>query len=76
MLAINQAKYLGAETGAAVAEQAIRLAGGRGLLKDLPLERWRRDALAGPLMPPANDRCLETVGKVLAGLQAATLEFQ
>jgi len=35
-----------------------------------------RDALAGPVMPPANDRCLETAGKLLCGLRAATLEFQ
>lgn len=67
---------MGAEVGATVTEQAIRLAGGRGILKQLPLERWRRDALAGPVMPPSNDRCLETVGKILCGLKAATLEFQ
>jgi alkylation response protein AidB-like acyl-CoA dehydrogenase len=74
--AVNQAKYLGAEVGSMVTERAIRLAGGRGILKDLPLERWRRDALAGPVMPPSNDRCLETVGKLVCGLRAATLEFQ
>jgi alkylation response protein AidB-like acyl-CoA dehydrogenase len=74
--AVNQAKYLGAEVGSQVTERAIRLAGGRGILKDIPLERWRRDALAGPVMPPANDRCLETVGKILCGLRASTLEFQ
>jgi hypothetical protein len=27
------------------------------------------------VMPPANDRCLETAGKLLCGLRAATLEF-
>ena len=76
MLAVNQAKYFGAEVGAMVTDRAIRLAGGRGILKDLPLERWHRDSLAGPVMPPSNDRCLETIGKVLCGLKAATLEFQ
>jgi alkylation response protein AidB-like acyl-CoA dehydrogenase len=74
-VAINQAKYYGAETGVWVTEQAMRMAGGRGILKTLPLERWHRDALAGPVMPPANDRCLETVGKILCGLEAATLEL-
>jgi alkylation response protein AidB-like acyl-CoA dehydrogenase len=74
--AVNQAKYLGAEVGSLVTDRALRLAGGRGILKDLPLERWRRDALAGPVMPPSNDRCLETVGKLVCGLRAATLEFQ
>lgn len=76
MLAVNQAKTYSADVGLAATERALRLAGGRGILKDLPLERWHRDALAGPVMPPANDRCLETVGKLLCGLRAATLEFQ
>lgn len=76
MLAVNQAKAFCAEAGLRATEQALRLAGGRGILKDLPLERWHRDALAGPVMPPSNDRCLETVGKLICGLRAATLEFQ
>jgi alkylation response protein AidB-like acyl-CoA dehydrogenase len=75
MLAVNQAKYTSAEVAASVTQRALRLAGGRGLLRSLPLERWHRDALAGPVMPPANDRCLETIGKVLCGLPAMTLEF-
>jgi alkylation response protein AidB-like acyl-CoA dehydrogenase len=74
-VAINQAKYLCAETGVYVTEHAMRLAGGRSILKSLPLERWHRDALAGPVMPPSDDRCLETVGKILCGLGAATLEL-
>jgi alkylation response protein AidB-like acyl-CoA dehydrogenase len=76
MLAVNQSKAYSAEVGLMVTERALRLAGGRGILKDLPLERWHRDALAGPVMPPSNDRCLETAGKLLCGLRAATLEFQ
>jgi len=76
MLAVNQSKAYSAEVGLRVTEQALRLAGGRGILKELPLERWHRDALAGPVMPPSNDRCLETAGKLLCGLRAATLEFQ
>ena len=76
MLAVNQSKYLSAETGVMVTERAIRLAGGRGILRDLPLERWHRDAMAGPVMPPSSDRCLETAGKLLCGLEAKTLDFQ
>jgi alkylation response protein AidB-like acyl-CoA dehydrogenase len=76
MLAVNQAKAYCADAGLMATERALRLAGGRGILKELPLERWHRDALAGPVMPPANDRCLETAGKLLCGLRAATLEFQ
>jgi alkylation response protein AidB-like acyl-CoA dehydrogenase len=40
------------------------------------VERWHHDALAGPVMPPSNDRCLETAGRLLCGLPAATLAFQ
>ena len=76
ILATTQAKYLCAEVGVRVTEHAMRLAGGRGFLKDLPLERWHRDALAGPVMPPSNERCLETIGKIYCGLQAANFEFR
>lgn len=75
MLAVSQAKYMGAEVGAMVTQKAIRLAGGRGILKELPLERYHRDALAGPVMAPSNDRCLETAGKIICGLDAAMLEI-
>jgi len=76
MLAVNQAKAYAAEVGLDATTRALQMAGGRGILKELPLERWHRDALAGPVMPPSNDRCLETAGKLLCGLRAATLEFQ
>lgn len=76
MLAVNQAKYYSAEVGVSTTEKAVRFCGGRGILKELPVERWHRDSLAGPVMPPSNDRCLETIGKVLCGLKAATLEFE
>jgi len=73
---LNQAKYLATEAAKELAEQGIRLCGGRGLSRSLPIERHLRDALAGVVMPPANDRCLETVGKIALGLEAKTLEFQ
>ena len=75
-LAMNQAKYLAGEAGVRVTEQAMRMAGGSGFLKDLPLERWHRDSLAGPVMPPSSDRCLENIGRLVCGLRAPTLEFQ
>lgn len=76
MLAVNQAKYICAEVGAEVTDRAMRMAGGRGFLKSMPLERWHRDSLAGPVMPPANERCMETAGRLLAGLRATSLEFK
>ncbi len=74
-LEVNRAKHYCAEVGASVTDAAMRLAGGQGLLKSTPLERLRRDALSGPVMPPANDRCLETIGKLECGLPAFTLEL-
>ncbi len=74
-LAMNRAKYAASEAGVAITQLALRLCGGRGILKSFPLERHLRDALAGPVMPPSNDRCLETIGKLALGLEAATLEF-
>ena len=75
VLAVNRAKQHCAEVGASVTDAAMRLAGGGGLLKSSPLERLRRDALSGPVMPPANDRCLETIGKLECGLPALTIEL-
>ena len=74
-LALNRAKYAAAEAGVAITQLALRLCGGRGILKSFPLERYLRDAMSGPVMPPSNDRCLETIGKLSLGLEAATLEF-
>lgn len=75
VLAVNRAKQYCAEVGVQVTDAAMRLAGGGGLLKSSPLERLRRDALSGPVMPPANDRCLETIGKLECGLPAVTIEL-
>jgi alkylation response protein AidB-like acyl-CoA dehydrogenase len=74
-LAVNEAKAFCSEVGTRVCEQAIRLAGGRGILKNYPLERYMRDAICGPVMSPANERCMETVGKILCGLEGRTLEY-
>ena len=74
---MNQAKYLAGEVGTQVTLQALRMAGGSGFLKDLPLERWHRDSLGGPVMPPASDRCLETIGRIWCGLPLrGALEFE
>src|SRR5207249_554194 len=74
-LAINESKCMSADVGFSVTDRAIRLAGGRGILRKYPLERWHRDAMCGPVMAPANDRCLETAGRILCGLEGKTLEF-
>ena len=72
---LNQAKYLATEAAHDITTQGMRLLGGRGLHRALPMERYLRDAMAGLVMPPANERCLETVGKLALGLPAKTVEF-
>ena len=74
-LVVNEAKGFCTDAGVFVTDRAIRLAGGRGILKAYPLERWHRDAMCGPVMSPANERCLETAGKILCGLEGKTLEY-
>ncbi|MFN8523452.1 MAG: acyl-CoA dehydrogenase family protein [Chloroflexota bacterium] len=74
-LAVNQAKYLGGEAAAQVTARAMKLLGGRGFLRDLPLERLHRDALAGPVQPPGSEACLQTAGRMLCGLDPASIDY-
>ncbi len=73
---LNQAKYLATEAAHSITTQGMRLLGGRGIQRSLPMERYLRDAMAGLVMPPSNERCLETVGKIALGLPAKTIEFE
>jgi alkylation response protein AidB-like acyl-CoA dehydrogenase len=73
-LALNQTKYYIGEMALQVTDLALKVVGGRGIMRRFDLERFIRDARAAPIMPPAGDRCLETVGKVLFGLSASTLD--
>ncbi len=51
------------ETASQVTAEAIRICGGRSMLKRLPLERYYRDARCGALMQPwTADNCLERIG--------------
>lgn len=51
------------ETASQVTAEAIRICGGRSMLKPLPLERYYRDARCGALMQPwTADNCLERIG--------------
>lgn len=65
---LNQSKIMSTETAIAVTDLAIRTCGGRALLRHHPLERYLRDARAGIIMPPHNDKCLEVTAKVHLGL--------
>ena len=75
-LAFNQSKYVTGEVAMRVTELAMKVCGGRALLKTYPLERYIRDTRAAPLMPPSSERCLETVGRITLGLGATTIGFQ
>ena len=72
---LNQAKYLATEAACTISQQGMRMLGGSGLKRALPMQQYLRDALAGPVMPPANDRCIETVGRIALDLEGKTLEF-
>jgi alkylation response protein AidB-like acyl-CoA dehydrogenase len=52
------------ETAVQVTADAIRICGGRSMLKHFPLERYYRDARCGALMQPwTADNCLERIGE-------------
>jgi len=71
VLAINQAKYCSAETAIKVTDLALRVCGGRGLLKDYPLERYYRDVRAGLVMGPSTDSLLLNIGRAELGLNVS-----
>ena len=62
-----------AETAAAITEKAIQIAGGAGLMRHYPLQRFPRDARAGLIMPPNTEKCLEIAGKTAAEGKAGAL---
>ncbi len=72
---LNQAKYLATEAACTISQQGMRMLGGTGIKRSIPMQQYLRDAQAGPVMPPANDRCVETVGRIALGLEGKTLEF-
>jgi alkylation response protein AidB-like acyl-CoA dehydrogenase len=66
----NEAKYVSAETAVRVTDLALKVVGGRGYFRSLPLERYVRDARGGIVMPPATETILAFVGKRALGLEA------
>jgi len=73
---LNHAKYQGCEAANGVARKAMRVLGGSGLSHALPMQRYLRDSFAGLVMPPADDRCVETIGRMALGLEAKTVAFR
>jgi alkylation response protein AidB-like acyl-CoA dehydrogenase len=62
---IAAAKYAATNAALVATDQALRIAGGFGMTRDLPLERMFRDVRAGITHPPNDDAALEMVGKSL-----------
>ena len=73
---LNQAKFLATEAAYEISQKGLRMMGGSGISRDLPMQQYLRDAIPGLVMPPANDRIIETVGKLALGLTGKTLEFE
>ena len=61
--AIATAKYLCTNAACTATETALRVAGGFSMTRDLPLERYFRDARGGLFQPPQDDLALGMVGR-------------
>lgn len=64
---VAAAKMMAVETAMLVTEKALQVAGGSSITRDLPLERFFRDARAGSMHPPAGDSAYELIGKAAIG---------
>lgn len=61
MLAIQSARFACAQCAVSVTQKALNACGGRSYLDRYPLERYVRDALAGPLQAGCHETCPERV---------------
>lgn len=68
LLAVLEAKVSACEAAAQVTALAMRVCGGQGYTRALPVERYFRDARAGIVMGPTNDVLREWIGRLMAGL--------
>ncbi|MDN5201038.1 acyl-CoA dehydrogenase family protein [Fulvivirgaceae bacterium BMA10] len=73
-VAIHHSKYAVSELAPRLASDAIRLCGGSGIAKSLPLERFYRDARCGGLMPATSDECLLYAGKSALGFDLTQIK--
>lgn len=62
---VAAAKHLVTNTVCRVTDTALRVAGGFGLTRDLPLERHFRDARGGLFQPPQDDLALAYIGRTV-----------
>ncbi|MGW0890958.1 acyl-CoA dehydrogenase family protein [Saccharopolyspora sp. NPDC002578] len=65
---LNTLKYVAVNAADEAVDQCVRMVGGHGIFRKLPLERFYRDVRAGQFHPPNNDVALETIGKSALGI--------
>lgn len=65
---VSTVKYVAVNNADAAVDRCLRMVGGHGMFKKLPLERLYRDVRAGQFHPPGNDVALETIGKTVLGI--------
>lgn len=69
---LNRAKFVACDAALKVTDEAFQVVGGTAMRRDLPLERYLRDARAGQVMPPNGDACRATIAKYVLGIQEQT----
>lgn len=69
---LNRAKFVACDAAIKVTDEAFQVVGGTAMRRDLPLERYLRDARAGQVMPPNGDACRSAIAKYLLGISEAT----
>jgi alkylation response protein AidB-like acyl-CoA dehydrogenase len=65
---VSTVKYVAVNNADAAVDRCLRMVGGHGMFRKLPLERYYRDVRAGQFHPPGNDVALETIGKSVLGV--------
>lgn len=65
---IQALKYAAVNAADAAVDRCVRMVGGHGIFRKLPLERYYRDVRAGQFHPPSNDVAIETIGKAALGI--------
>lgn len=68
MLRVLEVKAFASETALDVTDKAMRLCGGAAFSRQVPVERFFRDARAGSVMAPTTDALYDFIGKALLGL--------
>ena len=63
-------KHTAVNNADAAVDRCLRMVGGHGLFRKLPIERIYRDVRAGQFHPPSNDVALETIGRAALGIPA------